>query len=82
MNSSEIEEVIFRNIETTLEVKRSAMGGASSAKPKSLFGRRNKQASPDEFFLACLRKVEKSVGKWNKRGGEQGYLNFIQGYIE
>jgi len=80
--SSEIEEVLFRNIETALEVKRSSMGGSPSEKPKSLFGRKSKQATPDEFFLASLRKVEKSVGKWTKRGGEQGYLNFIQGYVE
>jgi hypothetical protein len=32
-------------------------------------------------ILACLRKVRRSVDKWNKRGGSQGYLQFVQQYI-
>ena len=32
-------------------------------------------------ILACLRKVRRSVDKWNKRGGPQGYLQFVQQYI-
>lgn len=34
-----------------------------------------------EEILACLRKVRRSVDKWNKRGGPQGYLQFVQQYI-
>ena len=58
---SDIQEVLFRKIETALEVKRSSLGGSSSDKPKSLFGRKSKQATPNEFFLASLRKVEKAI---------------------
>ena len=79
--SSEIEQVLYKNIATNLERKRSSTGVPASEKPKSLFGRKNKEASADEIFLACLRRVEKSVDRWNKRGGEQGYLNFVQGYV-
>jgi len=32
--------------------------------------------SVDEIIL-CLKRLLKSVNKWNKHGGRQGYLNFI-----
>jgi len=31
--------------------------------------------------LACLRKIRKSVDKWNKRGGPEGYLSFVSQYV-
>ena len=36
---------------------------------------------PVEEILRCLRKILKSVNRWNKEGGSQGYLNFIIQYI-
>ena len=32
--------------------------------------------------LACLRKIRKSVERWNKRGGQQGYLQFVSEYVK
>lgn len=34
-----------------------------------------------EEILACLKRVKKSVQRWRKRGGRQGYLDFVQQYI-
>ncbi len=34
----------------------------------------------DEILL-CLKRILKSVKRWNKSGGYQGYLNFIVQYI-
>jgi hypothetical protein len=34
----------------------------------------------DEILL-CLRKVLKSVQRWNKDNGRQGYLNFIVQFV-
>ena len=79
--ASDVEMIILISIEAVFDKRRPETGAAPSEKPKSLFGRRNKEATADEIFLACLRKIEKSVGRWNKRGGEQGYLNFIQGFV-
>jgi hypothetical protein len=31
--------------------------------------------------LSCLRKIRKSVDKWNKSGGRQGYLSFVSQYV-
>ena len=33
-------------------------------------------------ILACLRKVRRSVERWNKRGGQQGYLRFVRQYVK
>lgn len=34
-----------------------------------------------EEIVACLKRVLKSVNKWNKQYGRQGYLNFIGKYL-
>lgn len=36
--------------------------------------------SMDEI-LVCLKRIRKSVMKWSKRGGRQGYLRFIVDFI-
>jgi len=33
-------------------------------------------------ILGCLRKIRKSVDRWNKRGGQQGYLQFVSNFIK
>ena len=32
-------------------------------------------------ILVCLKRIRKSVAKWSKRGGRQGYLFFIADFI-
>jgi hypothetical protein len=32
-------------------------------------------------IVACLRKIRKSVDRWNKRGGQQGYLQFVSEFV-
>lgn len=32
-------------------------------------------------IVACLKRIRKSVRTWNKRGGRQGYLKFIEQYV-
>lgn len=34
-----------------------------------------------EEIIACLKRVLKSVNKWNRNYGRQGYLNFIGQYL-
>ncbi|HEV2207199.1 MAG TPA: hypothetical protein VG167_00365 [Verrucomicrobiae bacterium] len=36
---------------------------------------------PIEDLVACLRKLHKSVEFWTKKGGRQGYLQFIEGFV-
>ena len=32
-------------------------------------------------IIACLKRVQKSIRRWNKVGGRQGYLNFISEFV-
>jgi len=33
-------------------------------------------------ILACLRKIRRSAERWNKRGGRQGYLQFVSEFVQ
>ena len=33
-------------------------------------------------IVSCLRKIRKSVDRWNGQGGKQGYLQFIDEYVK
>ena len=35
-----------------------------------------------EEIVACLRRIRKSVERWNKRGGQQGYVTFVSQFIK
>jgi hypothetical protein len=47
-----------------------AGGDALAPEPKTL-----------EEMTACLRRIQKSVRRWNKHGGRQGYLDFVRQYV-
>lgn len=34
-----------------------------------------------EEMVICLKRLQKSVQKWSKQGGRQGYLNFIGDFV-
>ncbi|MBU2611358.1 MAG: hypothetical protein KJ606_10510 [Chloroflexi bacterium] len=34
-----------------------------------------------EEIIACLKRIRRSIEKWNKEGGRQGYLNFIRQFV-
>ncbi len=34
-----------------------------------------------DVIVACLKRIRKSVQRWNKEGGRRGYLTFVQRFI-
>ena len=34
-----------------------------------------------DVIVACLKRIRKSVQKWNKEGGRQGYLTFVGRFV-
>jgi hypothetical protein len=36
---------------------------------------------PLDVIFTCLKKIRKSVDRWNKRGGRRGYLQFASQFI-
>jgi hypothetical protein len=41
----------------------------------------NRSANTIEEILACLKRIRKSVTRWNKANGRRGYLDFVQEYL-
>lgn len=39
------------------------------------------QILTEEKIVACLKRIKSSVKLWTKKGGRQGYLNFIEQHI-
>lgn len=35
-----------------------------------------------EEMVICLKRLQKSVQKWTKQGGRQGYLNFVGDFVK
>jgi hypothetical protein len=35
-----------------------------------------------EEIILCLKRIRKSVEHWNRRGGRQGYLDFISEFVK
>ena len=31
--------------------------------------------------MACLKRVHKSINRWHRRGGKQGYLTFVSQFV-
>jgi len=50
-----------------------------SAEMKAL-GPRLEPVSLD-VIVACLKRIRKSIQRWNKQGGRQGYLTFVQRFV-
>ena len=34
-----------------------------------------------EVIVACLKRIRESIQRWNKEGGRQGYLTFVQRFV-
>lgn len=34
-----------------------------------------------DVIVACLKRIRKSVERWNKEGGRQGYLTFVERFV-
>jgi hypothetical protein len=50
----------------------------------------NEEGEPMEFpgepialdeLMACLKRIRKSINRWHRRGGRQGYLTFVSQFI-
>ncbi|MCG2791596.1 MAG: hypothetical protein L6305_07590 [Actinomycetia bacterium] len=75
---SDVEHLLLENVRRMCEWR---LGRASLSDDAS----KDKEIAPepksvDEIVL-CLKRILKSVNRWNKRGGRQGYLNFVIQYV-
>jgi len=56
------------------------LGRSNDIKTEGWFQARPEPISVDEI-MDCLKRIRKSVKLWNKEGGRQGYLYFIDNNI-
>ena len=77
---SKKEGAIFNAITAMLGLREEILGDNPAPKRKS-FSRALRTTSKEEIYLACLRKIQKSATRWNKRNGENGYLDFVKNYV-
>jgi hypothetical protein len=72
---SPLEQLLHEQVRQICEWRlgRAAFGDNEKSPPKT-------PISLDDMIL-CLKRLIKSVGRWNKQGGRQGYLNYIIQFI-
>ena len=76
---AEKDKLIFEQIKAMCEYR---LGRNSELMPKENTGKLDIHGLTVEEILTCLRKIRKSVDRWNKRGGRQGYLTFVSQFIK
>ena len=72
----ELEALIFARVQEMCELRlgRGGLGLTPTDGP-------TEKKTVDEI-LACLKRIQKSVERWNKRGGQRGYLTFVDQFIK
>lgn len=75
---SDLERILYDSVRAMCEWRlgRSSLGDAAPD-GNALSPERK---TVDEILL-CLKRILKSVNKWNKRGGSQGYLQFVSQFV-
>jgi hypothetical protein len=36
---------------------------------------------PFDVIVECLKRIRKSIQRWNREGGRQGYLKFVEQFV-
>ncbi len=72
----ETEALIFAQVREVCDLRlgRGGLGMTAEQAPA--------QDKTVEEIVACLRRIRKSVERWNKRGGQQGYVTFVNQFIK
>ena len=72
----DLEDLVFRGTKSMCELR---LGRQEQALPAHVSFEGDKTV---DDILACLRKIRRSVERWNSRGGQQGYLEFVRHYVK
>jgi len=80
LNEDELK--MYNNVLSFLKMRGNIGGSEHQEAPaKRRFSRAFKTQTPDEVYLTCLRRIEKSIKLWTRRNGIRGYLNFVKNYV-
>jgi hypothetical protein len=78
-SASVVEAELYRVIRTTCEWRLGRLSLRESE--ASELGPAPEPIKVEEVLL-CLKKILKSVNRWNRSGGQRGYLTFIVQYVK
>ena len=76
---SEVEQTLLENVRRICEWRLGR--GTMTDSPEKAREMEPNPITIDEIVL-CLKRVLKSVKRWNEDGGRRGYLDFIIQYVE
>ena len=76
LNLPEVESHVAQRVQEMCEFRlgRKELTGGIEAEPGEII--------TAEEIVSCLRKIRKSVDRWNRQGGKQGYLQFVDEYVK
>ncbi len=72
---------VFESVIDVLAMREDIIGEPEEKPARRAFSRALRKTTKEEIFLACLRKIEKSVKRWNKRYGARGYFDFVKDFV-
>lgn len=76
-NQSELEQQLYDDIKIMCEWRLGRSSLDKNAPPEE-----NPEHIPVDILLKCLKRLIKSVNRWTKGAGRQGYLNFIIQHVK
>ena len=76
---TELRQKLYETVKLMCEWR---LGRAKLMRPDEKEGLPNPPAITVEEIIACLKRIRKSVQKWSKRAGRQGYLTFVEQFIK
>lgn len=76
---SETESTLFEAVHRMCEWR---LGRGKSLGPSDEEENPTPEPKTVDEILLCLKRILKSVKRWNKEGGRQGYLNFVVRYVQ
>jgi hypothetical protein len=79
LNLSEVEEVLREGVRIMCQWRLGRETFLGEAPKK---GHMPPEILSLDEIVVCLKRILKSVKKWNRSGGRQGYLEFIIRYVE
>lgn len=75
-----LQNIEFAIVSTYRDHREMRDGDVIYALEAAASGRAPEPKRVDEIVL-CLKRIRKSVNRWNKSGGQRGYLSFIVQYV-
>lgn len=71
-------QLVYDRVKEMCELR---LGRSNQGIKRGLFKAKIEPVSVDEM-MECLKRIHKSVDLWNKQGGRQGYVYFIDNNID